>query len=55
MTAKEAMQQGYVPCLRCMRKYLDVAQANSDEDDGDEEVTAKKSSAEANQEHGSQP
>jgi len=24
LTAKEAMQQGYVPCLRCMRKYLET-------------------------------
>jgi hypothetical protein len=24
LTAKEAMRQGYVPCLRCMRKYLDT-------------------------------
>ena len=25
LTAKEAMQEGYIPCLRCMRKYLDTA------------------------------
>jgi hypothetical protein len=25
LTAKEAMQQGYVPCLRCMREYLHTA------------------------------
>lgn len=25
LTAKEAMQEGYVPCLRCMRKYLQTA------------------------------
>jgi hypothetical protein len=25
LTAKEAMQQGYAPCLRCMRKYLNAA------------------------------
>jgi hypothetical protein len=25
LTAKEAMREGYVPCLRCLRKYLDVA------------------------------
>jgi hypothetical protein len=25
LTAKEAMRQGYVPCVRCMRKYLQVA------------------------------
>lgn len=27
MTAKEAMKQGYVPCVRCMRKYLETAHA----------------------------
>ena len=27
LTAKEAMQQGYVPCLRCMREYLHTADA----------------------------
>jgi hypothetical protein len=25
LTAKEAMREGYVPCLRCMRKYLETA------------------------------
>jgi len=25
LTAKEAIRQGYTPCLRCMRKYLNVA------------------------------
>ncbi len=25
LTAREAMQQGYVPCLRCMREYLHTA------------------------------
>jgi len=24
MTAKEAMHEGYIPCLRCMRKYLNT-------------------------------
>jgi hypothetical protein len=28
LTAKEAIQEGYVPCLRCLRKYLDVAVSN---------------------------
>lgn len=28
LTAKEAMRQGYVPCLRCMRKYLETADAS---------------------------
>jgi hypothetical protein len=27
LTAKEAMREGYVPCLRCMREYLHVAKA----------------------------
>jgi putative zinc finger protein len=27
LTAKEAMQQGYVPCLRCLRHYLQKAAA----------------------------
>jgi len=27
LTAKEATREGYVPCLRCMRKYLDLAGA----------------------------
>ena len=27
LTAKEAVQQGYVPCVRCMRKYLQTANA----------------------------
>jgi hypothetical protein len=27
LTAREAMREGYVPCLRCMRKYLETATA----------------------------
>ncbi len=27
LTAKQAMEQGYVPCVRCLRKYLEVASA----------------------------
>lgn len=27
LTAKEAIAQGYVPCLRCMRKYLNTTEA----------------------------
>ena len=26
ITAKQAMEQGYVPCSRCMRKYVETAQ-----------------------------
>jgi len=29
ITAKEAIDQGYVPCPRCMRKYLDTAAAGA--------------------------
>ena len=29
LTAKEAMREGYVPCLRCMRKYLETAAAGN--------------------------
>jgi hypothetical protein len=37
LTAKEAIEQGYTPCLRCMRKYLDVsANQGSDLDDDDD-------------------
>jgi hypothetical protein len=25
LTAKEAIREGYIPCLRCMRKYLETA------------------------------
>ena len=25
LTAKQAIEQGYVPCVRCMRKYLETA------------------------------
>ena len=24
LTARDAMREGYVPCVRCMRKYVDV-------------------------------
>lgn len=27
LTAKQAQEQGYVPCVRCMRKYLETADA----------------------------
>jgi hypothetical protein len=40
LTAKEAIQQGYTPCLRCMRKYLNVAgdQGLAVDDDHDAEA-----------------
>jgi len=31
LTAKEAMHEGYVPCLRCMRQYLHTAAAGHTE------------------------
>jgi hypothetical protein len=45
LTAKEAIEQGYIPCLRCMRKYLETAatghpmlgtEADADNDDDDD-------------------
>jgi methylphosphotriester-DNA--protein-cysteine methyltransferase len=27
LTAKEAIDQGYTPCLRCLRKYVDTSAA----------------------------
>ena len=42
LTAKEAMREGYVPCVRCLRKYLDVAELRGlpqdPEGDGDLEA-----------------
>jgi hypothetical protein len=46
LTAKEAIREGYVPCVRCMRKYLQTAsaphdskeaEADSSESNGEEE------------------
>jgi hypothetical protein len=45
LTAREAMRQGYVPCLRCMREYLHSASAGhvalEAEAEVDEEVDAE--------------
>ena len=30
LTAKEAIREGYVPCIRCLRKYVQVASAAHD-------------------------
>jgi hypothetical protein len=37
LTAKEAIREGYVPCVKCMRKYLQTAAAphDSKESEGD--------------------
>jgi hypothetical protein len=48
ITAKQAMRDGYVPCSRCMRKYLTASltgqppidSANSDSDEDQEEVVS---------------
>jgi hypothetical protein len=52
ITAREAMREGYVPCLRCMRKYLQTlasghaalgaeADANPNADLGDEQENSE--------------
>ena len=52
LTAKEAMREGYVPCLRCMREYLHTAKAGQspleleaeadwDEDEGSQPVRGR--------------
>ena len=33
LTAKEAIREGYVPCVRCMRKYLQTASARNNSKD----------------------
>lgn len=30
VTAEEALKEGYTPCVRCLRKYLDTAQEDDD-------------------------
>jgi hypothetical protein len=40
LTAAEAMREGYVPCLRCMRKYLETVSAGRVVADGDGEIDA---------------
>lgn len=42
LTAKEAIREGYVPCVRCMRKYLQIASVLQD---------SGESEAESGQEH----
>jgi hypothetical protein len=49
LSAKEAIREGYVPCVRCMRKYLQTASTPRDTKDaeadsgdtGDEENRAR--------------
>lgn len=40
MSAKEAEREGYVPCVRCMRKYLEVADAVHTNDGAEESADA---------------
>jgi hypothetical protein len=46
LTAREAMQEGYLPCLRCMREYLHTASAGpaalETEADADVEAEAER-------------
>ena len=32
VTAEEALKEGYTPCVRCLRKYLDTAHEDGDSD-----------------------
>lgn len=50
LTAKEAMEQGYVPCLRCMRKYMEVGVAEAtaaSEVDADDDTPSESFNADA--------
>jgi hypothetical protein len=47
MTAKDALREGYVPCVRCMRKYLNTALA------GHLKATLEADAREAAEEEGS--
>jgi hypothetical protein len=38
LTAREAIREGYVPCARCMRKYLDTSVVGRNAVWGDDEV-----------------
>jgi hypothetical protein len=40
LTAKEAVREGYIPCLRCMRKYLNTTAMKRSVDPGDSEMVA---------------
>jgi hypothetical protein len=49
LTAKEAIREGYIPCVRCMRKYLQTADAEhtsstpeTDEDADNEPVRGRR-------------
>jgi hypothetical protein len=38
LTAKEAIREGYVPCVRCMRKYLQTASSTHDSTDSEADL-----------------
>ena len=38
LTAKEAIREGYVPCVRCMRKYLQIASAARQAEDSEADL-----------------
>jgi hypothetical protein len=38
LTAREAMQEGYVPCPRCLRQYLKTGLTRESEGDRDAEA-----------------
>jgi len=40
LTAKEAIREGYVPCVRCMRKYLQIASISPDSSEPVAELSA---------------
>jgi hypothetical protein len=42
MTAKEAMQDGYVPCTRCLRQYLKTGLVGPHDDDDDASAEAEE-------------
>jgi len=41
MTAKEAIREGYVPCVKCMRKYLQIASGERDSSESEIEADAE--------------
>jgi len=47
LTAKEAIREGYVPCLRCMRQYLHTAAAGHRELESEADIEAAAEEEEA--------
>jgi hypothetical protein len=48
LTAKEAIREGYVPCVRCMRKYLQTASAARGSGESDANADANTDEDERN-------